>query len=469
MGSESLHTPPPIIGSNSQHLGVTDMSALVREIGRYPLYFLLFYWICFIFPFPLDFVVLPLQLAPEKDQPEWMKAAGDGLGQAFSWINDRQGDVCTRVGANFLRVQVILQPTGSGDTMRAYVGCLCAAIIAAALALLWMMMKLIGQLWKPSWRGNAFLYGLVRVLVRFFLAEMLFGYGFAKVFPVQFAEPSSYRLNEQLGDMSPMGLLWTFMGFSSTYQIFTGAVEVLSGLLLTTRRTTLLGALLTMAAMGQVFVLNMCFDVPVKLYSFHYLVMALFLAAPDLPRLTKAMVLGMAVAATPFAPLMGRVWLDRTMLALRTLLVALMLWGQVHVGYERWNQTHGGPEPPALGRWNVVSMRIDNKEPSKGDPTTWNWLDFMNKSMLRLSGPTPPTVVYRIAWTTETKNVTLTKFTAPGWSATYAYDFPEPDVLELRGTMDDKAIAATLKRAPERHYQLMTRGFHWIQELPYNR
>jgi hypothetical protein len=445
------------------------MRALVRQIGRYPLYFLLFYWICFTFPFPFDLLVLPFQLVDEKDQPAWMKAAAESVGKAYSWIYDKEGEACTQVGDRILHVQVILQPTGSGDTMRAYVGCLCAAIIAAAAALFWMVIGFIAHKWKPSWSGNAFLYGLVRVQVRFFLAEMLFGYGFAKVFPLQFSEPSSYRLNEQLGDMSPMGLLWTFMGFSTPYQMFTGAVEVVSGLLLTTRRTAFAGALLTMAAMGQVFVLNMCFDVPVKLYSFHYLVMALFLAAPELPRFTSAIVLGKAVAAIPFAPLLEKPWLDRTALVLRTVLVLLMLWGQIHVGYQRWNEWHGGPQPPALGRWDVVSMQIDNREPSKGDPKAWVSLDFMNKSLLRLSGPTPPTVVYRIAWKPEAKNVTFTKFSAPEWSASFAYEFPRPDALELRGSVDGKAIVATLKRAPEKHYELMTRGFHWIQELPYNR
>jgi hypothetical protein len=447
------------------------MRALFREIGRYPCCFLLFYWICFTFPFPLDLAVLPFQLVEQKDQPAWIKTAAEGIGKAYQWISEKKGEVCTRVGEDVLHVQVILQPTGSGDTMRAYVGCFCAAVIAAAAACVWMVMGLVVHIWKPSGSesGYAFLYGVVRVLVRFFLAEMLFGYGFAKVFPLQFAEPTSYRLNEQLGDMSPMGLLWTFMGFSTAYQIFTGAVEVLSGLLLTTRRTTFLGALLTMAAMGQVFVLNMCFDVPVKLYSFHYLIMALFLAAPGLPRLTKAMVLGKAVPATPFEPMLGKIWLDRTCLVFRTLVVALMLWGQVYREYQQWNEWHGGPQPPALGRWDVTSMRIDDKELTKGDPKTWVWLDFMNKSMARLSGLKPPMLAYRIAWNSETKNLTLTRFSAPGWSAIFTYEFPEPDALELRGLMDGKAIAATLKRAPEKRYELMTRGFHWVQELPYNR
>ena len=50
----------------------------------------------------------------------------------------------------------------------------------------------------------------------------------------------------------------------------------------------------------------MCFDVPVKLYSLNYLLMAIFLIAPEFPRIVPALVLGKAVEARPFAPLLGR-------------------------------------------------------------------------------------------------------------------------------------------------------------------
>jgi hypothetical protein len=44
--------------------------------------------------------------------------------------------------------------------------------------------------------------------------------------------------------------------------------------------TLLLGALLVAATTTNVLLLNLSYDVPVKLYSVHLLVMALFLAAP---------------------------------------------------------------------------------------------------------------------------------------------------------------------------------------------
>jgi hypothetical protein len=444
------------------------MRGLVKGIGRYAFRWLLFYWICFTFPFPLELVSVPFGLIDHEQQPAWMKAADERLTQAYVWVDSKKNEACVWAGEHLLHVTVTIQPTGSGDTMRAYVGCLCAAVIAAALALLWSAAVPLVRLWKPNWRADGFLHEMVRLLVRFFMIEMLFGYGFAKVFAMQFPGPDSFRLNEHLGDMSPMGLLWTFMGFSTPFQIFTGAVEVLGGLLLVSRRTTLLGALVAAAAMGHIFALNMCFDVPVKLYSLHYLVMALFLAAPDLPRLTKS-VFGSAVEAKPIRPLFANVWVHRSALAFRTLLVAGMLYGQIKGSYGTARDMYGNSPPPVVGRWEVVSMSIDKKEPKKEDAATWKWIDVSERGFLRVSKMSPPAVGYRAAWDPAQKSLTLTKFTVPAWKGNLTYDLPQPDLLNLSGSIDDKAITVTLRPAAEKHQELNTRGFHWIQELPYNR
>ncbi len=445
------------------------MRSLARGIARYCFRLLLFYWICFAFPFPLELVGVPLRLVEPKNQPAWMQAAGAKYGKAYSWIASEKDDACKWVGDRVLHVEVIIQLTGSGDTMRCYVGCFCAFVVAAAAALFWTAAAVLVQKWKPDWNPDRLLHGIVRVIVRFFLCQMLFGYGFAKIFPLQFPEPSSFRLDQPLGEMSPMGLLWTFMGFSASFQIFTGAIEALAGLLLTMRRTTTLGALIAVAAMTHVFMLNMCFDVPVKLYALNYLIMAIFLVAPDLARLIRVLMLGQAVEARPFSPLLGSVKLDRLVIVLRTLLVIAMLYGQVRGSYERWTEMYGGPPPPIAGRWDLASMQVDQKEPEKDDPVSWRWVDFSNRRFVRLAGPKPPNASYLITWEAEAKKLKLTKFRDSAWSATFTYELPEPDLLELQGSLDGKAIAATLVRTAEKRYELMNRGFHWVQEMPYNR
>ncbi len=445
------------------------MQTLIRIIGRYCLNFICFYWICFTFPFPFDLLQIPFGFVEPENQPTWMKTVGERLGEANIWVYNRENDLCKWAAAHVLHVEVIIQPTGSGDTMLSYVRCFCVLVIAATAALLWMPVRWGLSRWKPKWRLDAGLMSLVRVLVRFYLLRMFLGYGLAKVFPLQFSQPSPHRLAEQLGDMSPMGLLWTFMGFSPAHQMYTGMVEVLAGLLLTTRRTTLLGSLIGFAAMLHVFILNMCFDVPVKLYSFHYVLMTFFLAAPDLPRLFNVLVLGRAVPALPLAPLWGSRRFDRLAIVFRTLVVAAMLASQIQGSYTRWQDTHGALPLPAGSHWDVIRMQIDDKELSKGDPQSWTWLEFTNKSVMRLAGPTPAPMPYRTTWKPDSKELTLSKFGGPAFSATFTYELPEPDKLELRGTMEGKAITATLQRTPEKQYQLMNRGFHWVQELPYNR
>jgi hypothetical protein len=456
------------------------MQTLLRIMGRFCLRFLCFYWICFTFPFPLDLIQIFFGSIDPDHQPAWMKAAGEVVDKAFTWVYDLKNEACKWVGDQVFHVEVIIQPTGSGDTLRAYVGCFCALVIAAGLTFLWTLILGLRRCKANPEKGTGtdrpdrsqspfpVSVSLVRVLVRFFLAVMFFGYGFAKVFPLQFPPPGSYRLSEQLGDMSPMGLLWTFMGFSPIYEIFTGGVEVLAGLLLTMRRTTLLGALVGMAAMTQIFILNMCFDVPVKLYSFHYLMMAAFLAAPELPRLVNGFVLGRAVPPLRLAPLLGSRRWHRLALTFRTLLVAVMLASQIQGGYQRWQSTYGALPLP-VGRWDVTRMQIDGQEPSPSDPQRWTWLEFSNKFILRLAGPTPAPVAYRMTWNTDNKELTLAKIGGSASSATFGYDLSEAEQLELRGTMDGKDIVATLQRAPEKQYPLITRGFHWVQELPYNR
>jgi hypothetical protein len=130
---------------------------------------------------------------------------------------------------------------------------------------------------------------------------------------------------------------------------------------------------------------------------------------------------------------------------------------------------YGGPPAPVVGRWELVAMQVNQKEPGKDDPMNWSWLDFSNRKIMRLAGPKPPNVVYLITWLPQEKKLTLAKVRTPTRSATFSYSLPEPDKLELEGSMDGKAVAATLKRAPEKRHELTNRGFHWIQELPYNR
>jgi hypothetical protein len=71
------------------------------------------------------------------------------------------------------------------------------------------------------------------------------------------------------------------MAASTAYTFFCGLTEVTAGTLLLFRRTLTVGALVAVAALVNIVLLNFCYDVPVKLYSSHLLMMALFLLIAD--------------------------------------------------------------------------------------------------------------------------------------------------------------------------------------------
>ena len=109
-----------------------------------------------------------------------------------------------------------------------------------------------------------------RFFIRFALASQMFDYGMAKVIPTQMPFPSLTTLVEPLGNLSLQGLpLWiSSIGASTAYEIFTGCAEVLGGLLLLVPSTTMFGAMVCLAELAQVFLLNMTYDVGVKLVAF---------------------------------------------------------------------------------------------------------------------------------------------------------------------------------------------------------
>src|SRR5215469_2793011 len=97
----------------------------------------------------------------------------------------------------------------------------------------------------------------------------MLGYGVKKLVGAQFPGPSLSRLMQPFGQASPLGLMWTFMGASQLYSFFAGMGETVGGALVLVPRLVTLGALISLAMTTNVLVLNLCYDVPRKIFSIH--------------------------------------------------------------------------------------------------------------------------------------------------------------------------------------------------------
>jgi hypothetical protein len=66
-------------------------------------------------------------------------------------------------------------------------------------------------------------------------------------------------------------------------------------------------------------------------------------------------------------------------------------------------------------------------------------------------------------------NTYLRKREDPGWNTVLTYEQVSPEIVTLAGALNGSEMTARLRRSEERKFLLTDRGFHWINEVPFNR
>jgi hypothetical protein len=116
----------------------------------------------------------------------------------------------------------------------------------------------------------------------YILSLFLLKYGVDKLFQFQFYAPEPNTLFTPLGELSKDILFWSSMGTSSTYNTFMGLIEVVPALLLLHHRTRLLGGLIALGVLINVLMINIGFDITVKLLSMYLVILSLYIVSPFL-------------------------------------------------------------------------------------------------------------------------------------------------------------------------------------------
>lgn len=421
--------------------------------------FVLIYPFVFMLPFPLTLASL-FSLIPGYDE----SPIQSGIAWTISLHDRATQPVIAWLGRLLTGENPSFEFTGSGDGLASYLGAMLNVIIASLVTVAWWI-------WRRATPVPPRVADTCRLFVRYYLAWVMLSYGFSKVFPLQFTEMGPDRLLQPYGDSSPMGLLWTFMGASPGYQMFAGAAEVAGALLLLFRRTALLGALVVAAVMTNVFAMNMFFDVPVKLYSFHYLAFAILIALPDAPRLAGLFLANITVAPRDLRPFWhGSRTAKRALGALKLLLIAALLTSNIQSRIDRM-QTNGpwAPVNELEAIYTVESFEFT--DPENPGPDSARWL------RVGIRPPWSTTIQFadglsrRMRITLDEEAATIAiydrKFLDPP-EAPMALERHPDGTVRLTGTFESRAIDVLLKRQ-ESESLFHSRGFSWINEYPFNR
>lgn len=126
---------------------------------------------------------------------------------------------------------------------------------------------------------------LLYVFVSHILAYFLLKYGFDKLLFRQFYTPESNTLFTPIGALSKDILFWSSMGTSKAYNVFLGLAEIIPGLLLLYYKTRALGAFIAFGVLLNVFMINIGFDISVKLLSLYLVIGTIYILTPVLKQL----------------------------------------------------------------------------------------------------------------------------------------------------------------------------------------
>lgn len=122
---------------------------------------------------------------------------------------------------------------------------------------------------------------LLRVILVYYLASRMLTYGVDKIVSMQFYTPEPNTLYTPFGFMTKDILYWSVMGTSKAYLIFMGLIEIIPAILLLFRKTRLFGLVILLLVMGNVLMINVGFDISVKLYAFFLFSMIVVLISPQ--------------------------------------------------------------------------------------------------------------------------------------------------------------------------------------------
>lgn len=313
----------------------------------------------------------------------------------------------------------ISQPEGPvSNSAHATIELACYVVVAAIATVVW---SILDRRRTSYTRLNSWF----RLLLRLALAPAMIHYGMLKILPTQMISPPPPGVQSmRVGELMPMQMLWTFMGTSRACETLTGIAELAGGVLLLFSRTTLLGALISLGDMLMVFTLNMCFDVHVKAWSLHLLLMSAVLAAPAVPRLARVLL------ARGEPALSRNRWLARLPHAI------VLAYGLFHVGKyaletkDRYAKMYP-PRPLFYGVWSVAAFSPTDA------PQRWRYVTFREPGKV----------------TIESTSGTKASYPRSGLTVTQA----DAHTLLVSGTWNGTPVRAKLTSMP-----LVSQPFRWI-------
>lgn len=265
-----------------------------------------------------------------------------------------------------------------------YINLFLVLVIAVAGGLVWTVLD------KRSLNYSK-LYYWIRVLARYRLAYGMIGWGLKKAFPMQMVYPTQGMLNTPFIDFAEKKLYWSHVGVSFGYTVFLGFAEIIPGLLLLHRKTSVLGAALAAVVTFNICIANHAYDAGVAVPAAYFSIIGIFIAWYDLPKIWNLVVNEKDVQPYRYYPTFPEKWQRyvRTGLKLTFNFIFVPLAAAAWAfGFFNGNN-YNIPSTPGIaetkGYYNVTEFRLNNKVIPYSPEDSVRWQDAIFEDWSTLS------------------------------------------------------------------------------------
>jgi len=358
------------------------------------------------------------------------------------------------VSSAVLHQKVKYIPDFGGDSVFVYVGIVSFFILSILVAVAWGFLD--------RRRQHNLLYKVLHTYCRYYLAFHLFNYGFNKISGVQFfpINPSSYIT--PISEWTFHDLLWRFMGASRSYNFFGGLLEVVGAGLLLFRKTSTIGAILCFVTLVNVLMVNIGYNIPVKIFVFHYLLICLFIMSNNLKQIYQLFLLHKPAVLTVVPHIIQTKKLGPFLLVFKLGLVAFMLFFCIKNEKRRVNRILTKSELYGIYNIDTFSKNGQVIPPLLTDTARWKKFAFNNKGSMAIQFMNDSLQFYKSVIDTIAHSIELTTYADTSMKINLKY-FPQNRVqYKVFGMCKTDSIALTMT-AIDMNEMLLFKNKHKIR------
>jgi hypothetical protein len=357
---------------------------------------------------------------------------------------------------------MVYKPSGTGDKTLDYVMHLAFVLLAAIAALIWS----VADSRRPNYTA---LDSWLRLGIRYILVYWMLGFGLNKVIPLQFVPPNLSALLTPIGQLSLRNLYWTLTGASPGYVIFMGAAELLAGALLLFKRTSVLGALVTTGVLSNVVAVNLGYDVGVKLFSSHLLIMAIFLLAPHLRTLADFFVFQKPAGLRDMDPFESKPrWIRLGAMIAKIVLISVYVVTTTATdwkNYRRWQSFAW--DTPVYGIYGVDGFVRNGVDvpPLATDASRWRKLVLQTPTGVVVELMNERSAFYPARYDSGNHILVLLDPSRKSEVGRFSYLQPDQQHLVLDGVLANHPLSIRLSRMDLSMLPLIHNRFAWIHDV----